>query len=55
MAKEKNIKKMNKEEKQKKLKELKMELIKSRANASKKGSSKIRQIKKMIAQIHTHK
>ncbi len=47
----KDIKKMNKEEIERKMKELKLELIKSKANASKSGSSKIKQIKKMIAKI----
>ena len=51
------IRKMNKEEKKKKLKELKIELIKSKANPSKKGP-KIREIKKTISKIltlNTHK
>jgi len=47
------IKKMKKDERDKKMKELKMELIKSKANSSKKGSSKIKEIKKMIARILT--
>jgi ribosomal protein L29 len=47
----KDIKKMNKEEIEKKMKELKMELIKSRANVAKTGSSKIKQIKKIIAKM----
>ena len=49
----KDILKMNKNEREKKLEELKMELIKSKANASKTGSSKIKQIKKIIARILT--
>ena len=49
----KDINKMNKEEKNKKIKELKLELTKSRANASKAGSSKIRETKKIIARILT--
>ena len=48
--KSKEISKMSKEEREKKLRELKLELVKSRANASKKGS-KIREIKKMIARL----
>lgn len=48
--KSKEIKKMNKEFRNKKLKELKIELSKSKANPSKKGS-KIKEIKKMIARI----
>lgn len=47
----KDILKMSKEEKEKKLKELKLELAKSRVNASKTGSSKIKEIKKIIARI----
>lgn len=48
----KDIQKMSKEEREKKLKELKMELIKSKASASK-GSSKTKEIKKIIARIFT--
>ena len=48
-----DIQKMSKEERKKKLKELKMELIKSRVNASKTGSSKTKEIKKIIARILT--
>ena len=49
----KDIQKMNKEEKAKNLKDLKLELIKSKVNASKAGSSKIKEIKKTIARILT--
>ena len=49
----KDIQKMNKEEKAKNLKDLKLELIKSKVNASKTGSSKIKEIKKTIARILT--
>jgi len=49
----KEVKKLSKEDREKKLKELKMELVKSKANASKGGSSKIREIRKVIARIHT--
>jgi len=49
----KDIKKMNKEDIEKKLKELKLELVKSKVHASKTGSSKIKEIKKMIAKILT--
>ncbi|MEK6842769.1 MAG: 50S ribosomal protein L29 [Nanoarchaeota archaeon] len=45
----KDIEKMEKEEKEKKLKEFKLELIKSRGNASK--SIKTKEIKKIIARI----
>lgn len=51
----KELKQMNKEEREKKLKELKADLIKAKANASKSGSSKIKEIKKMIARIFTLK
>ena len=49
----KEIKKLSKQDREKKLKDLKMELIKSKANASKGGSSKIKEIRKIIARIHT--
>ncbi|MFH1801340.1 MAG: 50S ribosomal protein L29 [archaeon] len=48
----KDIKKMNKEDIKKKLKELRLELIKSKANSSKKGQ-RAREIKKIIARIYT--
>jgi large subunit ribosomal protein L29 len=51
--KSKDIKKMTEEEREKKLKELRLELVKSKASASKAGSSKIRQIKRIIARILT--
>lgn len=51
--KSKDIKKMNAQEREKKLKELKMELIKSKANAAKSGSSKSKEIRKIIARILT--
>lgn len=47
----KEIQKMGKDEIGKKLKELKLELVKSRA--SKTGSSKTKDIKKIIARIKT--
>jgi len=49
----KDIQRMSKEEREKKIKELKLELIKSKVSASKTGSSKIREIKKIIARILT--
>ncbi len=49
----KDIRKMNKEEKMKKIEELKFELVKSRANASKSGTSKAKDIKRIIARILT--
>ncbi len=49
----KDIQTMTKEERERKLKDLKLELIKSRVDASKSGSSKIKNIKKTIARILT--
>ena len=49
------IKNLNKNEREKKLKELRADLIKSKASSSKSGSSKIKEIKKMIARILTLK
>ncbi len=51
----KEIQKMDKKERDNKLKELKLELVKSQGSASKTGSSKIKQIKKIIAKILTLK
>lgn len=48
----KELRKMTKEGRKKKLEELKFELIKARAG-SKTGSSKIKEIKKLIAKIIT--
>ena len=48
----KEIQKMSKEEKMKKIEELKLELVKSKVNATK-GSSKSKEIKKTIARILT--
>ena len=49
--KSKEIIKMGREELEKKFKELKLELVKSRSNASKSGKTK--EIKKIIARILT--
>ena len=49
----KEIEKMSEKEKVKKLKELKMELVKSQVSAAKTGSSKTKEIKKVIARILT--
>lgn len=49
----KELKKMSDEERIKKLGELKLELVKSKVNASKTGSSKKKEIKKIIARILT--
>ena len=49
----KDLKTMKKEELDKKMKELKTELVKSKVNASKTGSSKANEIRKIIARIHT--
>lgn len=47
------IRKMKKEDLDKKLKELKLELVKARANAAKTGTSRAKEIKKIIARILT--
>ena len=47
------LKSMSEKERENKLKELKMELIKSKVAGAKTGSSKIKEIKKMIARILT--
>ena len=50
----KDIQKLSKNEREKKLKELKMELVKSKVASSKgSGSSRTREIKKIIARIYT--
>lgn len=49
----KEIREMNKEEREKRLKELKLELIRSKGSSQKTGSSKIKEIKKIIAKIIT--
>ena len=51
--KSREIQKMNKEEQRKKLKELKLELVKSKVSASKTGSSRAKEIRKIIARILT--
>ncbi len=48
-----DINKLNKEDRMKRIQELKLELIKARVDASKAGTSKIKQIKKTIARILT--
>lgn len=53
ILKPKDLRKMSKEERNKKLKELKLELVKSKVSASKGGSSKIRETKRIIARILT--
>ena len=47
------LRKMNEKERNKKLKELKLELAKSKVSSAKGGSSKIKEIKKIIARILT--
>ena len=49
----KDLRAMSKEEREKRIGELKMELIKSRINASKTGSSRTREIKRLIAKLIT--
>jgi len=51
--KSKEFKNMGKEEREKKIHELKLELIKSKVNAAKGGSSKIKNIKRTLARIIT--
>ena len=53
ILKSKDIQRMSKEEREKKIKELKLELVRSKVSASKTGSSRIREIKKIIARILT--
>ncbi len=53
MAKKEDFKKMSKSDRDKKMKELKLELVKSKVSGSKTGTSKVKQIKKMIARILT--
>lgn len=53
MIKTKELKKMSKEEREGKLKELKMELLKSKINASKNKGSRTRDIRRIIARIIT--
>lgn len=49
----KDLKAMNKEEREERIEELKMELIKSKINASKTGGSRTREIKRLIAKLIT--
>lgn len=49
----KELKNLGKVEIEKKIKELKMELIKAEVSKAKAGTSKIKQIKRMIAQMIT--
>ncbi len=49
----KEIMNMNANDREKKLKELKLELVKAKANAAKSGSSKAKEIRKIIARILT--
>ena len=49
----KEIQKLNAKDLEKKMKELKLELVKSKASASKTGSARTKEIKKIIARIHT--
>lgn len=51
ILKSKDIKKMTEEEKKEKLKELELELIKARANVSKGGKIRIKEIKRTIARM----
>ncbi|MEN7982016.1 MAG: hypothetical protein ABFQ65_01050 [Nanoarchaeota archaeon] len=53
ILKARNIQKMNISDRMKKLKEFEFELVKSKANAAKSGNSKAKEIRKIIARIHT--
>ena len=47
------IQKLSKSDREKKMKDLKMELIKSKTAGEKTGNNKAKQIKKIIARLHT--
>ena len=49
----KDLKQLSQEERNRRLKDLKLELVKSKGKASKAGSSRGREIRKMIARIIT--
>ena len=49
----KDVQKMSKEERMKKIEEMKYELVKAKANATKTGNSKAKEIKKIVARILT--
>jgi ribosomal protein L29 len=49
----KAIRGMNKEDRMKKIEEMKFELVKARASATKSGTSRAKDIKKLIARILT--
>lgn len=49
----KELQKLSEKDREKKLGELKMELMKSKVGASKAGTAKIKQIRKIIARIYT--
>jgi len=49
----KDLEKMSKDERKKKMEEMKFELVKAKTSAAKSGSSKAKEIKKIIARILT--
>ena len=49
----KDLKTMSREEREKRIGELKIELLKSKVNASKTGGSRTREIKRLIARLIT--
>ena len=49
----KDIQKLSKQDRKKKLKELKIELVKSKTGVAKQGSSRTKDIRKIIARILT--
>jgi|SRR3989338_9709807 len=55
VLKSKDVKSLGKQEMNDKLSELKIELIKAKINAKKGSKSRVREIKKAIARILTHK
>ena len=51
--KKKEIKNINKEENDKRIKELRLELVKAKINTGKAGSSKVKEIKRIMARLIT--
>lgn len=49
----KDLEKMSKDERNKRMEEMKFELVKARTSAAKSGTSKAKEIKKVIARILT--
>ena len=49
----KDIKKLSEKDREKKMKDLKLELVKSKTGAQKQKSSKMKEIRKIIARMNT--